>query len=90
MILNKVIAQDKQDKMIQSNRTQPSITKYENMEKKDLQKELKNLQKQILVAERTSKKTQETLTKARRAYQSASDDEKPDALLCMIKAGFLA
>jgi type II secretory pathway component GspD/PulD (secretin) len=64
----------------------PVATKYDEMEKKDLREELKRLQKEVLDAERPARQADEKAAEAARAYKSASDDEKPDALLRMIEA----
>lgn len=64
----------------------PLANKYDKMEKNDLEEELKRLQKEVLVAERIAKKAREKTTKAKMAYQSASDDGKGDALLRKIEA----
>ncbi len=62
------------------------VTKYESMEKKDLQEELRRLQKEALDAARMAKQVKEEAAEAARAYKFASDDEKADALLRMIEA----
>ncbi|MFC1453128.1 hypothetical protein ACFLSJ_07295 [Verrucomicrobiota bacterium] len=67
--------------------TPPVVTKYDKMEKKQLQEELKRLQAEVLVAERTVTQAKEKAAEAENACKSASDDEKPDALLRMIEAG---
>ena len=77
------VAQEEKEQMPEATRV---VTKYEQMEKKDLRQELKDLQKQILVAERASKQAKETATQAARAYKSASDNEMPDALFRMLEA----
>ena len=55
------------------------------MENKDLQDELKRLQKEVLVADRTARQAKEREVEAAKAYESAPDDEKADALLRMIE-----
>jgi type II secretory pathway component GspD/PulD (secretin) len=62
-----------------------TATKYDKMKKNELQGELKRLQKAVLDVERTAKRAAQNATEARRAYESASDDEKADALLRMIE-----
>jgi type II secretory pathway component GspD/PulD (secretin) len=64
----------------------PVVTDYERMDKKELQEGLKRLQKEVLVAERTAKQAKEKAAEGATAYNSASDDEKLDALLRMIEA----
>jgi hypothetical protein len=64
----------------------PVVTMYDKMEKKDLRGELKRLQKAVLDAERMAKQAREKAAEAAKAYKSASDDEKADALLRMIEA----
>jgi len=63
----------------------PAITKYNEMEKGELQGELKRLQKEILVAERTAKQFKQQAAEAAKAYKSASDEEKPDALFRLLE-----
>jgi hypothetical protein len=74
-----------QEQSEQKTDTAPVVTKYDKMEKNALQEELKDLQKQVLVVERTAKQARETADEAAKAYKSASDNEKPDALLRMIE-----
>jgi hypothetical protein len=64
----------------------PIVTKYDKMAKKDLQEELKRLQEEVLDAERTAKQFAKKAADAARAYTSATDEEKADALLRMIEA----
>jgi hypothetical protein len=61
------------------------VGKYDTMPEKDLREELKKLQKQILVAERTARQAQDDMHKAVRAYNTAADEAKPDALLSMLE-----
>jgi len=63
-----------------------NVTKYDKMEKKQLEEELKKLQKDVLVAEQTAKEACDQAGEAKEAYKSASDEQKPDALLRMIGA----
>ncbi len=62
------------------------VTKYDKMEKKQLQEELKRLQKEVIVAERAAKQARDEQAEAKKAYDSAPDDQKPDALLRMLEA----
>jgi len=62
------------------------VTKYDKMEKKDLREQLKRLQKEVLCAERTARQAKEKAAEAAKAYKSASDNAKADALLRMIEA----
>ena len=64
----------------------PVVTKYDKMEKKDLQEQLKRLQKEILGVERAARQAREKAAEAARAYKSASDGAKADVLLRMIEA----
>jgi hypothetical protein len=60
--------------------------KYDKMNKERLREELKTLQNEALGAERMAKQARANAAQAERAYQSASDAEKADALLHMIEA----
>lgn len=64
----------------------PATTKYDKMDKKSLQEELKRLQKEILVAEHAARQAREDANKAGKAYATATDEKKPDLLLAMIEA----
>ena len=64
----------------------PVVTRYDKMEKKNLRGELKDLQKDVFVAERAAKQAKENAGEAGKEYKSASDDEKPEALLRMLEA----
>jgi hypothetical protein len=75
-----------QEKKEQNPETTPVVTKYDKMDKKALQEELKDLQKQVIVAKRTAEQAKEIADEAAKAYRSASDDEKPDALLRALEA----
>ena len=61
-------------------------TKYESMEKNDLQEELRRLQKEALDAARMAQQVKEEAAEAATAYKSASEDEKADSLLRMIES----
>lgn len=83
VMLNPCAAQDQKEQKPDAN---PVVTKYDKMEKSELKEALKNLQKQVLVAERAAKQAKEIASEAAAAYESACDKEKPDALLRMIEA----
>lgn len=65
----------------------PVVSKYDKMQKKDLQEEVKKLQKEVLTAEQTARGVGVRAKEAKEAYNSASNDQKPDALLLMLEAG---
>lgn len=83
VMLSPCVAQDKDE---QAPDASPVVNKYDRMEKKELKEALKDLQKHVLVAERAAKQAKENANEAAAAYESASDEEKPDALLRMIEA----
>jgi type II secretory pathway component GspD/PulD (secretin) len=62
------------------------VTKYDKMEKLDLQRELKRLQKELLDSERTANQAREKTAEAAEVHKSALGDEKAEALLRMIEA----
>jgi hypothetical protein len=67
-------------------KTTPKATKYDTMEGKDLQAELKRLQAAVLEARRMALQAGRTENAAQAAYRSAGDDEKADALLRLLEA----
>ena len=63
-----------------------AVNKFDKLDKKQLQEELKRLQKEVLVAEQSSQQAAEKASHAAMIHKSASDDEKANALLRMIEA----
>jgi len=82
-MLNPCAAQDQKE---QKPDATPVVNKYDKMEKSELKEALKDLQRQVLVAERAAKQAKENASEAAASYESACDEEKPDALLRMIEA----
>ncbi len=64
----------------------PAATKYDKLCKKELQEVLKKLQKEVLVAQRKALQATKIRSGADKAYESASDEQKPDALLRMLES----
>jgi len=82
VVLSPCIAQDAKELEADA---PPVITKFDKMDKENLQDALKALQKEVLVAERTAKLARRDAAEAAAAYKSADDAGKPDALLRMIE-----
>jgi len=78
------IAQKPQDQ--KTTEAAPVVIKYDKMEKTQLQAELKKLQKALLVAEQAAKQAITKRDVAKKAYDTASNARKPDALLRMLEA----
>ena len=66
--------------------TTPAVTKYDEMGKQELQDELRRLHAQLIDAKHAAQQASGKANEAAKAYRSASDDEKADALLHMIEA----
>ena len=64
----------------------PVIIRYDKMEKTQLQAQLKRLQQEALDAAGMAQQVWDKAVKAKAVYQSAADDDKPDALLLMLEA----
>ena len=61
-------------------------SKYDKMNKKQLQVELKRLQKVVSSTERDYTQSQKDESETKKAYSSASEEQKPDALISMLEA----
>lgn len=64
----------------------PVLTKFDRMEKDQLLGELLKLQKDVLVAEQTARKADAKRGEAYKAYDDATEEQKPDALIRMLEA----
>lgn len=64
----------------------PAATKYDKMAKRELQEELKRLQKEVLTAERAAEQAKKESEDAVKAYKLAGENQKGDVLLRMIEA----
>ena len=84
LIASAAVAQ--QHKESEQSDAAPVVTKYDRMEKQQLQNELKRLQREVLAARTTGQEAKQRAKEASSAYKSALDDEKPDALLRMLEA----
>jgi hypothetical protein len=67
-------------------RREPAGAKYYKLSKTELQQELKKLQKELLPVEREVNGPYLALRKAQQDYQSASEEQKFDALLRFLEA----
>jgi len=66
--------------------TPPAITKYDKMEKDQLQKELVRLQKEVIVLRQANLQAKEEEKEIHRVYRVTSPEEKPDVLLRMLES----
>ncbi len=61
-------------------------SRYQKMSKALLQDEIKRLQKEVLAAERKVEQAKNYIKKASDAYEAASDEDKPEALIRLLDA----
>ena len=73
-------------KMIHTAESETKVTRYLKQDKTQLQDELKKLQKELIVAEKTARHADEKRKEAVEVYNSAEEDRQPDLILGMLEA----
>ncbi len=63
-----------------------TVEQYQALPKAQLQEELRKLQSEVLVMDQKLSEVRKAERRPMRAYQSASDDQKPDKLIAMLDA----
>jgi hypothetical protein len=85
-LITHAIAQETAEVQADSVKTKEAIASFQSFSKAQLQEELKRLQRDVLAAQEKLTEAKEAEIQPTHAYQSATNEQKPDKLIPMLEA----